>query len=137
MNKKKILIVYLCSLLLYNFSLNAFASDDLITGGYHEEELFIPSVYDHSNYYSPRVGGTLALGSLGITTAGEVAVLGGLASVVGPILGAIALVGGALVVGQGLVNIYDYVSNMGLLQSDADALNTSLSLDKSGNMHLQ
>lgn len=124
--------------MFYNFTLNTFASvvpSDYEIQNEFDESIVLPVVYDNTSTYA--MGGTIALGSLGLTTASGGSILGAAASVVAPILAVVGLVGGALVVGQGLVNIYDYVSNMGLLQSDADALNTSLSLDKKGNIHLQ
>lgn len=91
---------------------------------------------DYENYSSPR-SATLTLGSLGLATAEGVAILGGAASVVGALLGLVAAGGLALVVGQGLVNIYDRVHEYALSKDEAEKLQTSVSVDKKGNAHLQ
>lgn len=125
--------------MFYNFTLNTFASvvpSDYEIQNEFDESIVLPVVYDNTSTYA--MGGTIALGSLGLTTASGGAILGAAASVVAPILAVVGLVGGALVVGQGLVNIYDYVSNMGLTKEQADNLDTSVILNKvNGAVHLQ
>lgn len=134
---KKIFISFCCVLILYNFTLNTFASvvpSDYEIQNEFDESIVLPVVYDNASTYS--FGGTIALGSLGLTTAEGVAILGGLASTVAPILGAVALVGGALVVGQGLVNIYDYITDYALTKEEAESLGTSVSLESDGRVKL-
>lgn len=134
MKNKKIILTVMSTLILYNFGISAFANSDLYEGDLSNVNESIPIVYETSNYYNTR--STLALGSLGLSTSGGTAILGGLASVVGPLLGAIALVGGAIVVGQGLVNIYDYLREYALTKSEAEALGTSVSVESDGKVKL-
>lgn len=136
---KKIFISFCCVLIFYNFTLNTFAS--VVSSDYEiqnefDESIVLPVVYDNTSTYA--MGGTIALGSLGLTTASGGAILGAAASVVAPILAVVALVGGALVVGQGLVNIYDYVTDYALTKDEANSLDVSSTLNKAnGAMHLQ
>ncbi|MTN82473.1 hypothetical protein GMB34_14610 [Turicibacter sanguinis] len=136
---KKIFISFCCVLIFYNFTLNTFAS--VVSSDYEiqnefDESIVLPVVYDNTSTYA--MGGTIALGSLGLTTASGGAILGAAASVVAPILAVVALVGGALVVGQGLVNIYDYVTNYALTKDEANSLGVSSTINKAnGAMHLQ
>lgn len=125
--------------MFYNFTLNTFASvvpSDYEIHNEFDESIVLPVVYDNTSTYA--MGGTIALGSLGLTTASGGAILGAAASVVAPILAVVALVGGALVVGQGLVNIYDYVTDYALTKDEANSLDVSSTINKAnGAMHLQ
>ena len=118
---KKILISFCCVLIFYNFTLNTFASvvsSDYKIQNEFDESIVLPVVYDNTSTYA--MGGTIALGSLGLTTASGGAILGAAASVVAPILAVVGLVGGALVVGQGLINIYDLVKEYALPQDEGN-----------------
>lgn len=138
--KKYIICFSLFCYLLYSniclVSANAAVGSESIEDPNATLALEMPELLNEYEYYSPR-SATLALGSLGLTTAEGVAILGGVASVVAPILGAVALVGGAIVVGQGLVNIYDYVTEYALTKEEAEKLDVSTSIKKNGTMHLQ
>ncbi|MTP97208.1 hypothetical protein GMC56_14570, partial [Turicibacter sanguinis] len=84
---KKIFISFCCVLIFYNFTLNTFAS--VVSSDYEiqnefDESIVLPVVYDNTSTYA--MGGTIALGSLGLTTASGGAILGAAASVVAPIL---------------------------------------------------
>ena len=87
--KKYIILFSLFCYLLYSNIIVIRANDDInLTSSEIFEEM--PVVYESDYYASPR-SATLTLGSLGLTTSGGLAVLGGLASTVAPILGAVAL----------------------------------------------